>query len=575
MQSKSIFRIIIPLLTLISLSQLCSADVEIPFDYYYGRWVDGHQVGGFYEDQKDRNYDSKSLTYLFTLNRYQFGLDFITRDIIYQRHYDGWMTPIGHFKIRPINNWILGIDNIYYVNNNSITYPTTEDPNYKEYKRNNFNMQVSSNWMNVNSTSLIDFNPVFTYFVKPIVSKKTLKIDNSFRIERGNRISDYVSYAEDTSDYVSFSSDFQDNDDIEIYINNNLQYGLSDNSNIQLYFYYDYSNRKTKYINLRNTRIDKLFDNALTDWDDHRLFYRINFLTSKFNNVLIDISFGQGFEKEDQYTRYINYEVGKDSLVRELVREDDSPFAVDYNTLSANVSFVTKGDFKDRIILDDYNNYYHKMLFDKQLYVNLAIKYDEPYKISSRDEIRIFTYFDCAYGFLNLFEFYYNSEYDWNRREYNNRVFYSAHYENKIGIKFRSFKYSVEQPSKWLTDDNIDIILGPMQGFSKIYTDFSYEPPNYFHNTIDKIGLYSFKKMRSDESANISLLLNLGLGQYFVLNFYCSEHYKKSELQRRDCSVGLGKRILHKLDFSLKYQDSFDEYENPEPIFTATINALF
>jgi len=245
------------------------------------------------------------------------------------------------------------------------------------------------------------------------------------------------------------------------------------------------------------------------------------------------MSFGQAFEKQERFSHYIAYEVGEDSLFTERDRRIDIPFVVDYNMVSANFSFLSKGDFKDRIILDNYNNYFHHMLFNKQLFASIAFRYNEFYKNSNWDHKGVSTNFNCAYGLLNRFEFFYNFEYVWETSGYNDRKRYEADLENKFGIKYRSYEYSVEDPSKWYTDDKIDVILGSIPKFAEVYTEFTFEPPRYYHNKIYKIGLFNLKKMRSDESDNISLFLILGLGRNIVLNFNCSEYYAEGELQKR------------------------------------------
>ena len=256
---------------------------------------------------------------------------------------------------------------------------------------------------------------------------------------------------------------------------------------------------------------------------------------------------------------------------------------VNRNELSANFTFISKGDFKERIILDDYNNYYHHMLSDKQLFINISFIYNELNKTYNRDEMQVSTYLNCSYGFLNLFEFFYKNEYIWNKRVNNTHTSNEASYQDRIGFKFRSYKYDLEKSSKWVTDESIDVIQGSIPKFGEVYAEFTYKPPRYRYYFAGEIGLYSLGKLRSDESAEISFSLMLGLGRNYVFNLYFSEYFRKSELEAKDYSIGLSKRLLNRIDFSIKYEESFgdryrdiyNEHENIESTVTATFQALF
>ncbi|MFH2048968.1 MAG: hypothetical protein ABIJ12_05950, partial [bacterium] len=235
MQSKSIFHIIISILILISLSQLCSADVEIPFDYYYGRWIDGHQVGGFYEIRDDAEDYSKQLDYLFTNGKYQIGFDLTTRYDLGISGYgdDGWVTPNVSFQLRPNSHWQIGVDDAYYAETSRKMVPyNNRFVSYNDIE-NTGNISLSSQWINKSMAKLTIQQSMLSYYITPLVNQGTLRIDNHYNYRNYLERRFYVNERYDSS-YEGINTENRKYYYRVIDFNNTIQYGINNNLNLKL-----------------------------------------------------------------------------------------------------------------------------------------------------------------------------------------------------------------------------------------------------------------------------------------------------------------------------------------------------
>jgi hypothetical protein len=99
---------------LISCAGIHGADtIELPFDYFYGRWTPGHFLDG---RVALTDADPQGRTdYSYTSDRIQVGLDDVPEYLVVSQQSDyALRTPTLYLYHRPAPNWQVGIDNLCY-----------------------------------------------------------------------------------------------------------------------------------------------------------------------------------------------------------------------------------------------------------------------------------------------------------------------------------------------------------------------------------------------------------------------------------------------------------------------------
>ncbi len=579
MQIKSIFRFLIPLIILLSLSKICIADVEIPFDYYYGRWVDGHQIGGAYEFRDDADDQSKQIDYLFTSGKYQSGFDIVRRyDLGVEGYGDrGWITPVVNFKIRPNSHWQIGIDEAYYAK--SFKYYGKYQQDFYHHKNisNSGFLSLSSHWLSKNNMNLSKHSAKYSYYLSPLVGKGTLKIDNYFSINetierdynwdlRNNNSSTYL-YTWEHYDRL-FWYEF----------NNYLSYGLNDFLNLKFNLEYQFSKRDANNFQIMDRSGQyRSYSNSKSNSSRYIYSYDLSIISSYTNPFYLQIGLAQSYFKTDRSSEERIYDLINDTVTfKEWGYK--YPFSVGRTDFMIGLHLLTTGEFDDNILLDNYKNFYGTMLFHNQFYSGLSLT------ISNRGNDQSSIDYSIAYGILGNFELRTNLNYILYD-------FYSSYSEpshrngetltSEFIFKFRSYDYHPNKNYGWDRDNKYDIVLGEIQDLGEVKMEISYRPPVFSNEPNKERSFLSFDNLKSHGYASLNIYLSAGLGRGFGVEVRDSESYLDLIISRRNYNIEVCKRIFQKYKFSLKYEQTYVKSINHNisktfaPTITATFKALF
>lgn len=574
MHFKSIFRFIILLLIIISLSQLCSADVEIPFDYYYGRWVDGHQIGGFYEDKYDGEDRSRQINYLFTNDKYQIGFDLTTRYDLGIRGYgdDGWVTPNLSLQLRPNSHWQIGIDQAYFSESGKTQYYYQKYPSYLKSDDQSGHLSLSSHWINKNVSTLPDYLSMYSYYVTPLVSQGILKFDFNYKNNWYTTESSYWRTRYDSTHNMHY-------DEARKYlyswgeINGRVQYGLNEHINSILIIDYSADRTDFDYVNYAERDNDYKYQYTNDEYKlNHYVIYDLSIIASYTHPLYIHASVSQQYQKINRRDFNYRFDLIDDT---DFIHEStyNIPFQEIKTDFSIGMDFLTTGEYNEKILLDDYNNFYGKMLFNYQFYSGLTFYYRNE-DIGKEAQLNS----SIAYGLLGNIEFRTNLNYGWHEfySPYSGSEDRSREYiSSEIIFKYRSYNYHQNNRSGWDQDDKYDIILGEILDFGEMKCLLRYQPPGYYNTPRNRLSFLSFYNLISDEYSSLNLSLSVGMGKGVEVEFRDSEYYQNLKVYRRNYNLYINKRILKRYKFSLGYIQGYRESNLTDPTFKAELQALF
>ena len=249
------------------------------------------------------------------------------------------------------------------------------------------------------------------------------------------------------------------------------------------------------------------------------------------------------------------------------------PLSVIETNFTIGLDFLSSGEYNEMILLDNYNNFYGKMLFQNQFYSGLTLFY------SNRDiDKKALLNYSIAYGFLGNMEIRTNLFYTWIKHypTYSESIGLAREYVNsEIILKYRSYDYHQNNNSGWDSDDKYDILLGEIQDFGEVKLELKYIPPSYSNSPKYNLSFLSFDKLKGSDFTSLNVLLTAGLGRGFGVNLIDDEAYFKLRVMHRSYSLSIDKRLYQKFKFTFKYAQDYYNSELSDPTFKAEILALF
>lgn len=592
MQIKSIFRFLILLIILLSLSKICNADVEIPFDYYYGRWVDGHQIGGSYEFQDNREDSTRSVSYLFTSGKYRYGFGIVTKSVLNIKPSDvglmsvdeekSWISPVLKFQIRPTKKWQLGIDSLYFTETTFSQFPINNS--LIDIYSNLFCVDIHSHWTNKDKNHLSKYNAALSYFYNDFIDGGTVRIDNNLKIEQKSTSLDYIDKSHNyNSSKEYFMLSIGKFKTYKFNLQNTVRYGMTNdiNLNLNLELLYNIEHTNDKF----SRKVDSTYYSQSSLKKNKRnltAIYNLRSLINKFKSLQIDIQLSQKYSYVTGDSSLYSYYSGDDSI-RYLDIDYTKNNGFGNTNIIVGLNLLSMGDFNENMLLDNYNGFYRMMLSGNQLCSGLEFNYlEEHHKDPNPNSRTISLKYKVAYGLKDHLEISANVEYTKKRFVFlriPGHPEYSMSYRNNINhginIKFRSYKYNSKRYTNWSQDTKYDIVLGNQLSLGQLYFETNIKLPPQYKYSNDSIKLLSLSGFRNINYSIIEYKLCAGIGYGFVFEFVDYESYRNSKIYQRDYSIEINKRLLQKIRFSMKYEQSYYKKELTDPTITAEILALF
>jgi len=577
-------------------------DIDLPFDWFYGRWVDGHQPEMdfvWHETKKPARVGS----YSFTSGSYMFGFDDIRGELV---SYDGdghLEFPTLFLRVRPRSNWQLGIDAVSY---DAWDYSLTEPRGTHSRWSTSFRAHLSSHWMNRDTVLVDERHSAYSYLVYPVARKGTMQIANLFYFSQesslsGSRYSDSAVYF--YGDRTGSGSSVELGGDWRWSCSEGLQIGVFLNA------------RSRNGLSHQNNSSWSDLPSGLSQESEHRsnsllLTYSLRGQVVSLAPVYGVFTIGQDLSESSRHRWTIRSDPTHGQQMIE--RTEQHLFGEVSTSYSIDVHYVGRGEFDSRVVLDDYQHYitrtsaqrraasrrslqrfYDKIVFHRQLWVHSRFEYDR-HNAYPEDNSRILTYQLAArYGLSGKVQLALNWKYEhykfpgYRYRGWGYR--YAVHSTSELGIKFRSFEYQAGAGPGWDRDTPEDVAFGPLLQAGMWQADIEFEPPTLVRHSVDVIAFGTLSNLENQHRASLAISAEVGLGSGLELRVYDTEFYYSADTYRRNFGATVTTR-LRGFQLALEYSQTghreigfaapetrfhvWGDWDHTDPVFSLNIRAL-
>ena len=524
--------ILITILLLLPLTAIAEDEVVLPFDYFYGRWVEGHYYDGILKENDLGDYRTKS-SYTYTNSYMRFNVDNTLNYLVFMNRNDTISIPYYNISFRPSANWQIGLADIWYLkwddkgNLDELEGSGRGERNSIEKKF----LKVKSFWQNKADLRIRESHAPYSYYIEPFYDKGEMSLETiiewNTRVEREQ--TSVLGYNYSMSGEELNNKDIKNNYSI-LASNSTFKYGLLKNLNLKVYLelYRASSSANYNYQVLVNDTL--ILDRTVYDKENRYSYFTNIKLKYNYNKFYITGGFG---------SRIINW---VDKLI-----EIQNPVTIDdifvysnqrktdlynyYNRYSIAFDYLSFGSFDPKVILADYNNRYRKMLFHNQFLFHFeGNKVDYQYDLSGSD-YSYYSKINLRYGMFNRFEVWLNSTYaNYNEisrfcngaelKEYHETFSYA------YGLKYRSYLFNRSE-NNWEQDSHADIYFGDMLEFGELYLSLMIRPKAYIQSGTDEINLFSFSDLvaLNDSYVKVNMDCGLGAGTELGVAFYLEHNH--------------------------------------------------
>lgn len=560
-------KIIITLTFILILSTPATSQVELPFEYFNGRWVDGHLViDSIRHDDRIERFNF--LSYSYTNNklkidatRYKLYNFFEKPDYSFRAHeFNVYFRPNKkwdmHLSFTPVNR---------YTNNG-----------YDYYKRYYYGFETN-------------------YLKNGIAKIKSIHAPYSYRY---NRLFD--------EGYFSFNSSIEYKHvktsvyciDIEAKFDNlnylsRVQFNLAEGLNLYSKFSLEYQKSKNSFesgcslIGEQSCRVNNNKDESLT-----KTFVEIGFIKAISSNFYINSSIKKHLFKQKQNGEDITIEITRYGDT--LINTESLDYEIRLRSLSTEykicLAYLTEGEFDEDIIISDYNNYYHNMLFKNQFATEFNVSIEDYNKGNGLKRNDYYFSLNLLYGLnnnielglKNNFRFYSCTFKESYYITYQKGIYFDSTFRHDasigLNIKFRSYEF---ENNNWDSDSKYDIVYGKMLKFGQFYVELNTTLLRFKKSSEEERELFTLGDLKNNRREEFEFNSEFGLGRSF--SFSSKFDFKNNYSVERDriyYLISLQKRVFQKFELSflyenLRYTDSrIQTGYHPEPTIIWKIKLL-
>lgn len=523
------------LLQLVVLLPSVQSQVEIPFDFFQGRWVEGHYYNGWIKEISDDDNLHEYSDYFFTKGNAKFDFKYLQRYIFFDDLENNIITPRLSLNVRLSPKWQVGINDMMY---NKSIYDRTQHGEYSSEINSNFSFDITSDWFNNTTQKLSENFAPYYYLNGNIIGVNGLHINSKleFEFKSDNRtiLNNYIQRY--TSNKYENITNFN--------ISNSFYWGLDKYNNLKINMGLKINNslrNNNSILSILNKRANDQFESNY-----YIPSYNINFYQSRLAPLYTEISIGQIFISNESKRKYRNIE--NDSS---FVLYSNSDLKVQSTYFKLRLDLINKGEFNPNIILDDYNNYYRNMLFHKQYHIYFSYRQQIEYNINYLNYKYHYFNFGCGLGLLNKYELSFNVKYRGNDMVY---VFNNLYEINgSVLLRYRSYQYN-RKNNNWKTDSNRDIVFSNILHKGHYYFAFEYKPPIYINYKTEDFKLFEFSNYQKFGNSTIRLTSIIGIGYQSELAFSYFNEFEP-DYDEYSYQIELRRRIFDKADINLIYEN--------------------
>ena len=538
---------------LISCAGIFGADtIELPFDYFYGRWTTGHFLDGrvaFSDADPQGRTD-----YSYTSDRNRIGLDDIREYLVVSQQSDyGLGTPWLYYYFRPASNWQIGLDALRYTEYYTKDYlfmPRTTVTRHLQ-------VNASSHWMSKTAHNVPKNLGAFVYRFQPVLVRGQATMSNHIEIHHAkNSLNNIGRLTTEPCYCVVGLYSVDRNERLWSWaLENSLRWGIGGELSLTLNIDVQLTVRDID----RRVSEDSLYssDSYIVrhgsferGWEPD---YLVGALYSGLNPVYLELGVGQGYWLSDKklYADTIDCQSG----LMATTAEQSFGFQESQTTAYLNAYYLTRGEFDPEVILDDYNGFYRNMLFHNQFQAAVKSRYQ---KVGTagviNDEFESLE-LSAAYGRWNKVEVGVAGSYE--RELYPGWSLPTREtVRTEVIVKYRSYTYRPKEGPGWSRDDRYDILFGVTPQFGQVYIEAKYTPPIYKGYYRDEVGFLAFRNLEKGAQSQLDVETSFGLGREFVLTSSHVVKYLHGSLSNHRFAFNLRRRVRN-VELSLQYEEIY------------------
>lgn len=139
------------------------AAVDFPFEWFHGRWVEGHTLYADFTWQEHHDFGFSG-DYLFHTGRHEIGLARISEAPLWESDEGVLAPPVPFWRYRPNDHWQVAIDGITYDEENTLA-ASPEYGGVDTRKSRDMRIDVSSVWQSRPTMTLDASEAAYNYAV--------------------------------------------------------------------------------------------------------------------------------------------------------------------------------------------------------------------------------------------------------------------------------------------------------------------------------------------------------------------------------------------------------------------------
>jgi len=537
---------------LISCACIHGADtIELPFDYFYGRWTTGHFLDGKVAYTKEDVIGRRS--YFYTSERERVGLDNIPRYLVISTQNDERLfTPSFSYFRRPTSNWQIGLDSLQYV---ELYYNAERCESMRDIRRQS-GLVVRSNWMNSSTCDIAAYNAPFMYSFGPILGSGQLRLRNHVSL-RYSEFSGGIDYVPSFTN-LSFLRSY-DGQIYEWVSENSLQWGIRSNLNLFLdlgLVYATATDAENYYKDDNRAGRVSYYTDDQSFRRDYQPNYSIGALYCRLNPLFLKGVFRQTYSQTSEDARVDVMPVREPVVSTDTKRSGDVQES--QTSFSLTTYYISHGEFDPHVVLDDYNGHYRNMLFHNQFAGYFEVLTETAGRAMYADQNHARIDLSASYGLWNHLEVTVNTAYEWTEKDDSAWVLWRREESRTMDftLKYRSYTYHPGEGPGWSRDDRYDILFGVTPQFGQVYVEAKYSPPIYKGYYRDEVGFLAFEDMEKGEQSQLNVETSFGLGRKFVLTSSHVVSYLHGSLSNHKFAFNLRHRVRN-VELSLQYKEIY------------------
>ncbi len=556
---SSLILVLAIILVLLIVSAIAADDyVDVPAEYYFGRWAQGHYgtIDGIMWTDDSPVWKTG----------YGFASESFRVSIPQFEHYGLWDTRDNEHRITPVSiwwrpgsRWQFGVTDFTYSERESSGFSQTY-PSIQRFQTARFSLELPVQFVSIDTMRLAHPQALYSYYVTNFVPAGRFVLGG----EAQWRQQDYDSYVAHVRLYQDSlydqESELRDNGDARLLTEISGTYGLTPDINLsgRLSF--------TARGSRGETWVETIYPNLTYsmgyrryEYFDYTTTYLVGLRARTFGSVWTRASLFQDYRWETHETATrVQSNSGPSSVERSESSSSTSPYST---ALAVGLDYISPNGFHPAALLDDYQDYYGHLLSERQWYVHLL--FTAQWFKHYNDDIRL--EYQVRNGWSDHFEVGLSGDYSVRRYD-DDRI--KRELTMDLQVRWRTYRYEPGKGPGWERDSRYDIAFGSIPRTGHWFGTFKTNIFEAYDPTVVDASAIAFWDLKYDIGfENYTLTHRLGLGRQIALEAtqtirFAGQSLSKLHIDRHYYTIGVVGRPLPMIQVSLALKDTFYNYSN-------------